>query len=98
MIQASLNAILNTVDFGLGMQAAISAPRMDTSGPDVLLNERLDPAIVEGLRAKGHRIAITGDSFASRNFGSPACILVDPRSGTLHSGVDVYYPAAAAGD
>ena len=98
VIQASLNAILNTVDFGLGMQAAISAPRMDTSGPDVHLNERLDPAIVEGLRAKGHRIAITGDSFASRNFGSPACILVDPRSDTLHSGVDVYYPAAAAGD
>lgn len=97
VIQSVLNAVLNTADFGLGMQAAISTPRIDTSGPEVLVNRRLDPAVIEGLRAKGHRIALAEDSLTARNWGSPACVLVDPRDGRLHSGVDVYYPAAAAG-
>lgn len=96
VIQSVMHAILNTADFGLGIQAAISAPRMDTSGPEVLLNTRLDPVVVDALRAKGHRIALAEDSFTWRSFGSPACVLVAP-DGTLRSGVDVYYPAAAAG-
>lgn len=97
IIQAVLQVLLNVVDHGLTMQDAVSAPRIDCSGTEILVNSRLDSAAIQGLRAAGHPVAVVDDSFTARRFASPACIRIDPTDGRRYSGLDPYYPAAAAG-
>ena len=98
IMQAVTQILMNAQDHGLSMQDSVSAPRIDCSGEDLLANSRLDPAVIEGLRRAGHSVSVVDDSFTARRFASPACIRIDPHDGRRYSGLDPYYPAAAAGE
>lgn len=97
IMQAVLQILLNVVDHGLRMQAAVSAPRIDCSGAETLANARLPPDVVADLKRLGHELVVQDDSFTARSFASPACIRIDADGGFIEAGLDPYYPAAASG-
>lgn len=60
--QGHLQVILNTLDFHMNPQAALDAPRWQwIEGKKVEVEAQVDPAIVEGLRARGHEITVKKD-------------------------------------
>ncbi len=55
IIDAVVQVVVNVVDRGMGIEAALGAPRLDASGSAVLVSERLRGAI-GGLRERGHEV------------------------------------------
>jgi gamma-glutamyltranspeptidase/glutathione hydrolase len=93
---AIAQVIVNLVDRRLGIQDAIAAPRLHAEGPEVLLDDRFDLTVFEGLRALGHHVAAGERTPCSFNFAQPNGIVVG-RGGELHGGADPFTPAAAVG-
>jgi gamma-glutamyltranspeptidase/glutathione hydrolase len=51
--------VLNVLDFDMHMQAAIEAPRVRAfEGTRVDVEGRLDPAVVDDLRGRGHDVRV----------------------------------------
>ena len=71
--QITLQFFLNHVDFGMDLQDAIDAPTVvshhvpssfyarEALHGEVTMEGRHDPAVIEALRQRGHKIEITGD-------------------------------------
>ena len=91
---AIAQVIVNLVDRKLGMQDAIAAPRLHAEGPEILLDDRFDPAVFEGLRALGDTVVAGEKTPCSFNFAQPNGIAVGA-DGRLYGGADPYTPAAA---
>jgi gamma-glutamyltranspeptidase/glutathione hydrolase len=97
------------IDGGLDPQAALDAPRFCLDGIDsslgaasvalatVLLEEGIEPAAAEQLRALGHNIKwpVTGEARAI--FGRGQVIVRDKRSGVLTGGSDGRADGCCAG-
>lgn len=96
IINALAQIISNVIDHGMGIQAAITAPRVDCSVQPAQISSRIDPAVVEGLRARGHRLQVVVEDVGNVPFASPVGILVEA-DGTLRGGANPYYPAMAIG-
>jgi gamma-glutamyltranspeptidase/glutathione hydrolase len=65
IINTTLHVILNSIDFGMDVRAAVDAPREDSEWmPDVATYERnaLPDSVVKLLEAMGHRIRIGNGS------------------------------------
>jgi len=104
--QTNLQVFTHVVDFGLTVQEAVEAPRWrDISGPtestiphrledQLLLEGRFSRHVVEGLEARGHRVA-TIDDWAGA--GSEVMIAVDPDARVLMGGADPRRDAYAIG-
>ncbi|MDP8956481.1 MAG: gamma-glutamyltransferase [Actinomycetota bacterium] len=60
-VQTHLQLIVRKVDDGLDVQEAITAPRWVVSPTDwsVTAESRFDPAILDGLRHRGHALSVT---------------------------------------
>ena len=57
--QGHMQMVVNTVDYHMNPQASLDAPRWRwTQGHHVQIEAEADPAIVEGLRAKGHEVEV----------------------------------------
>ena len=97
VISAVYQCLVNAVDFGLGMQAAISAPRLHSEGPGTLVSDRFAGAVVDGLRAMGHAVTVCADDLGGGQFARPNGIMIDERSGELRGGVFQFTPATAVG-
>jgi len=92
----TLQTLLNVVDFGMNVQQAIEAPRWSTrSFPqsyfphtmypgEMTVEDRIPETVRESLRAKGHKLLVTG----GWSLGSTAAIAVDLRTGVLSAGAD----------
>lgn len=84
---------LNVLEFGMDVQAAISAPRIDYSQGYLLADDRIDTAVRADLAARGHTVQPVNEFINSGgprtgyrgNFARPAAILVDA-DGTRHGG------------
>ena len=100
--QQILLVLLNIIDFGMDVQAAIEAPRVNSlhpqssfddhrAQPGVLeVERRLPPPSIEELRARGHVAP------AARPYGISTGVVaagIDPATGRLRGGAD---PAARA--
>jgi gamma-glutamyltranspeptidase/glutathione hydrolase len=88
-----LQIVLDVVDFGMNVQEAIDAPRVDHQWlPDVIIHERfgLSPDTLALLRAWGHRVEERPASDWSRAHG------VAWRDGMLEGGVDRRKPDGGA--
>ncbi len=91
--------ISNLVDYGMGPQVAINAPRVDCSTPRTSVPVELDEKVRQGLEERGHELTVMGPEYAVTgfaNFGSPVAI-VKPPSGELTAGVDTFHAAYAEG-
>ena len=93
--QAMLQVLINLIDFGMGPQQAVEAPRFQTEHfyssfahhefvPGRLRVEgRVSRSVIEALRAKGHMVTPSGDW---SNGSAPTVILV--KDGILDGGAD----------
>jgi gamma-glutamyltranspeptidase/glutathione hydrolase len=58
IISATLQTLVNVVDFGMGLEAAVAAPRIHDQAfpPKLFVEPTLDAKIVAGLRELGHDV------------------------------------------
>ncbi len=97
VLTAVQQIIHNVVDFGLGIQEAISAPRIHCEGSPVHLDARLPAEVIEAVQSLGHRVSVREEHCLSSYFAWPNGILVDRKSGLLRGGVEPYKVSAAIG-
>jgi gamma-glutamyltranspeptidase/glutathione hydrolase len=97
LITGIFESILNVLEFGLGIQAAVSAPRVHCEGPETHIDSRIPAETRDILAAMGHRLVVLEQTIAASDFGRPVGILIDPTDGCLHGGVHVQQPATAVG-
>lgn len=104
-IPASIYGALSAVfDGGLGVQAAIEAPRFlvtrdpaDATGrrARVQIEDRFPKAVLDDLASRGHVFQKIGGKGELR-FGFMAAVLFDPAGGLVHAGTEPRRPYAAA--
>ena len=87
----NLQFLINVVDFGMDIQEAIDAPCFQIldfpssfyprrfSPGAMLVENRIDSAVIEKLQAMGHRTNPAGDWA----LGDTTALLVDPKRGML---------------
>jgi gamma-glutamyltranspeptidase/glutathione hydrolase len=97
VLTAVLQVMLNVLDFGTGMQAAISAPRIHCETGAVHIDARLPEEVIEALRRIGHALALREEHFLSSYFGRPNGVLIDRVNGVLRGGVEPYKVSMAVG-
>ena len=95
VISAVYQIVLNLIDFRLGIQDAVSAPRIHSEGPGVEISTRFPEETIHGLERLGHDLMLRDDSLSSSFFARPSGILVDGEE--LRAGVHPYSPATAIG-
>jgi len=85
IINTVLQVVLNVIDFGMPMQAAVNAPRFHHQWlPDVISVERdgLSLETVSSLKAMGHEVRFGGTQ------GTAHSIMIDPKSGRRMGAAD----------
>ncbi len=97
VISAVYQCLVNALDFGLSMQAAISAPRAHAEGRPTLVSDRFPAQAIDGLRAIGHDVTVCEDNLGGGQFARPNGIMVDDATGELRAGVFQFTPATAVG-
>jgi gamma-glutamyltranspeptidase / glutathione hydrolase len=95
VITAIYQIVVNLLDFGLGVQASISAPRTHTEGPATEISTRFPAATIEGLEKMGHKVVRREDTLAATHFARPSGIVVD--GDELRAGVHPWTPATSVG-
>ncbi|MEO7039048.1 MAG: gamma-glutamyltransferase family protein, partial [Candidatus Elarobacter sp.] len=105
--QIELQFLHQLVERGLDVQCALDAPRWIYGRPTVpgrpeiaaadtvVVESRLDGAIVDGLERRGHRIATIGPY--EHLMGHAHAIVIDRKRGTLAGGADPRADSAALG-
>jgi gamma-glutamyltranspeptidase/glutathione hydrolase len=84
--------VSNFVDYGMNIQAAVEAPRFTIAstaepiGCRLLIESRVKPDVVEGLRKKGHNIVVRGEY--SSAMGRGQAVLHDSKTGTNYGASD----------
>jgi gamma-glutamyltranspeptidase/glutathione hydrolase len=85
--QTQVQALVQHVDFGLGIQAAIEAPRARLwDGRRVQAESRIRASVLEGLAARGHGVEIPGPWTLA--VGGMQGIAIDPETGVMTGGAD----------
>jgi gamma-glutamyltranspeptidase/glutathione hydrolase len=85
--------ISNLLDHHMGVQAAISAPKIDCSEPATKLDARIPEEVRAALESRGHRLAVVEGTPGA----SPSAVLIDHRTGRLHGGEDPFSEGVATG-
>jgi len=85
IITTTLLTILDVVDYGMDVQAAVSAPRFHHQWvPDTLFVEPGTPQdVIDGLERRGHAVELE-----SRTWSAAEAIVVDPQTGVHMGGSD----------
>ena len=97
IISALVQSLVNVLDFGLGVQTAVTTPRVHCEGPVTEVDGRNSPEIVAGLTSRGHQVKLVEENSSSFRFARPGGIRIDPDSNELHGGVHQFTPAWAMG-
>lgn len=97
VLTAVQQIIHNVVDFGLGMQEAVSAPRIHCESGVVHMDARLPVETIETVRAMGHAVSVREEHFLSSYFARPNAIMIDHAAGVLRSGLEPYKLSTAVG-
>ncbi len=105
--QGHLQVLSHLVDGGLSPQAALDRPRWQLADPAswvgaaesgglVLVEDAWEPAILQALASRGHRLQIVG-GLARTVFGGGQVIVRDPETGVLMGGSDGRKDGVAVG-
>src|SRR5262249_34188461 len=97
IVSALVQSLVNVLDFQLGIQAAVTTPRVHCEGPPTEVDGRTEPAVVDELRRRGHRVQVHEEHASSFRFARPTGIRVDPVANQLTGGVHEFTPAWAMG-
>lgn len=95
IISAMTQVALNLMEYGTGMQEAISAPRIHTEGPTSEVSDRFSDEVIQHLRGAGHTVEPRVEEINSTYFARPTGIRIDEETGKLHGGAFQYTPATA---
>jgi gamma-glutamyltranspeptidase/glutathione hydrolase len=103
--QGQVQVLVNLIDFGMDVQQAGEAPRMEhlgsatptghqgeKDGGTVVPEEGIPPAVLQELRRRGHRVGP-----AEVNGGGYQGILIDPQTNVLHGGSEARKDGCAVG-
>ncbi len=104
VITSVVQALVNLLDFDLGIQDAIAAPRIHIEGADpkvpagklvrkLMADTRIPSDTIQDLVQRGHQVLLLRDG----NFALPVGIMRDPQTAKLRGGVTVPVPAIAIG-
>ena len=95
--QGHVQVLLNIIDFGMGVQTALDAPRFRyIQGNECAFEPAIPPSVLQGLADKGHRIAELDDPY-SQEFGGGQAIMVHPSTKALIAGSDPRKDGCAIG-
>jgi len=87
--QGHVQVVVNMVDYGMGPQEALDAPRFNiiegTSGGKVLLEDGIPVETMSALARMGHEV-VPSSGYARGLFGRGQIIIRDPESGVLCAG------------
>jgi gamma-glutamyltranspeptidase/glutathione hydrolase len=97
VISAVYQCLVNVIDYQLGMQAAISAPRTHAENRSTLVSDRFPAPVIDGLRSIGHDVTVCEDNLSGGQFARPSGTMVDEKTGELRAGVFQFTPATAIG-
>jgi gamma-glutamyltranspeptidase/glutathione hydrolase len=87
-----VQVVTNMVDYGMDVQAAIDGPRAFFVGGHTVVEHALPRAAIEGLRARGHAVAL-----AASPWGGAQAVLIDHERGVLIGGSDPRKDGCALG-
>ena len=79
--------ISNVVDFGMGMQEAITAPSVDAAERETFIDHRIDPQTVDAVARMGHNVEVVPEPSTGGGFSRPRGVMIDSDTGLLHAGV-----------
>ena len=95
IVSALTQIIVNIVDFGLGLDEAIEAPRIHCLTETLALEGRFPADVVEALESWGHPVKLYPDW--DNYFGGAQAILIDSRNKMLYGAADSRRDGFAAG-
>jgi gamma-glutamyltranspeptidase/glutathione hydrolase len=95
IIERNLQVVLNMLEFGMGPQDAISAPTVDASGLDTLIDNRISQRTIDDFAKRGHRVKVVEEGPGLSHFARPSAILIEDER--LRGGVDLYRRSTALG-
>ncbi len=75
--------LVNHLDFGMGIQEAIEAPRWAVVGPNVHVEARMPEAVRKALEDRGHKVVVGRTQFATCH-----AVIVDPATGARMGGAE----------
>ena len=82
---AVMQVILHVIDFKMGIQEAIEAPRCTRETGRLFIDSRFSPEVRERLRTMGHDLDWVDEEL--RSWARPVGVLRDPETKMLHGGV-----------
>jgi gamma-glutamyltranspeptidase/glutathione hydrolase len=88
---AVLQVILHVVDFGMGIQEAIEAPRCTRETGRLFIDSRFQPSVRDRLTSMGHDVDWVDEEL--REWARPVGIIKDPATKLLHGGVTIKLPS-----
>ena len=86
---------LNRVDHGMAIQSALDHPRLHTEGQELVVDERMDDAVIGALTDRGHTVQVSPDTYLSWSFGRPNAVWRDS-GGAWHAASDAKSGGSAA--
>jgi gamma-glutamyltranspeptidase / glutathione hydrolase len=96
-----INTLVGVVDHGLGVQAAIDAPRVHSQGHQTFIDARVPSPVRERLRGLGHDLVVQAVTPGELPFSRVSAVTVDAeRNGTfgwLTAGAGPSWNTAAGG-
>jgi gamma-glutamyltranspeptidase/glutathione hydrolase len=96
-MSAVVQSLVNALDFGLGIQASVSAPRVHCESPTTEAEARLPADVLTALAMRGHQLEVIAETSTSFSFARPNGIRIDPQTNRLTGGVNQFVPAWAMG-
>jgi gamma-glutamyltranspeptidase/glutathione hydrolase len=89
-IQVSVaQVIMHVVDFDMGVQEAIEAPRITRETGEVYVDNRFPAGVRDALLGMGHDVAWVDQELKS--WARPVGVLRDSETGLLHGGVQCHF-------
>jgi gamma-glutamyltranspeptidase/glutathione hydrolase len=93
---AVVQAIVNRVDFGIGLQEALEQPRIHVESDDPVVDPRFGDDVIRELKRRGHKVELPPKEFTLWPFSEPNGITSE--KGILKSGINPQTkPTHAAG-
>lgn len=98
IMNCNTQVLSNVIDFGMTMQPAVSAPRIDASGRVNFYNDLIEPRTIERLKAMGHLMEGVSEEHnpLGWEFAHATAVLVGD-DGMLRGGVEKVARAEARG-
>jgi gamma-glutamyltranspeptidase/glutathione hydrolase len=97
IMSAVMQSIVNVVDFGMGIQEAVTFPRVHCESETLYADSRIDPDVVAALRGRGHTVEVRDELFTASQFARPNGVMLNAETGMLTGGVNQYVSAWASG-